>query len=196
MVYNGSGNVSGRDELVNWIIEKSDCLNVHWQNIIDAEQGGCNPNGSHIYSAQIHQIAGQARVEIQNYRSELARLSVSPELGAVKAKCGTLLDNWDRFFVYMDNYSRSENLDDFGAATRSYKAVDVVMSEILSLLGLAPAQAGQDSVYTESEQQLVNSVKEKEIIRMTKVIVKVKCPYCNGLYDETLDVCPRCGGTR
>ena len=29
-----------------------------------------------------------------------------------------------------------------------------------------------------------------------KVIVKVRCAYCGGLYDETLDKCPNCGGTR
>ena len=96
----------------------------------------------------------------------------------------------------MANYSRSENLDDFGAATRSYKSVEFVLSEIMSLLGLESVQAGQDSVYPQSEQQPIGTVKEKEIIRMTKVIVKVKCPYCDGLYDETLDVCPRCGGNR
>jgi transposase-like protein len=38
--------------------------------------------------------------------------------------------------------------------------------------------------------------KEKEIITQTKVIVKVKCPYCRNLYDETLDKCPNCGGKR
>jgi hypothetical protein len=37
---------------------------------------------------------------------------------------------------------------------------------------------------------------KKEIIRMKEVVVKVRCPYCQGLYDELLDVCPRCGAKR
>jgi len=36
----------------------------------------------------------------------------------------------------------------------------------------------------------------KEIIREKEVIVKVRCPYCSHLYDETLDRCPHCGGRR
>ena len=37
-------------------------------------------------------------------------------------------------------------------------------------------------------------VREKEIVRKTQVIVKIKCQYCGKRYDETLDVCPHCGG--
>jgi len=36
---------------------------------------------------------------------------------------------------------------------------------------------------------------EKEVVKEKEVIVKVRCPYCHKLYDETLDVCPHCGGT-
>jgi hypothetical protein len=38
--------------------------------------------------------------------------------------------------------------------------------------------------------------KEKDVIIEKEVIVKVKCPYCGGLYDETLDTCPNCGAKR
>lgn len=34
----------------------------------------------------------------------------------------------------------------------------------------------------------------KEIIKEKQVIVKVRCPYCKSLYDESLDKCPHCGG--
>jgi len=37
---------------------------------------------------------------------------------------------------------------------------------------------------------------ETHIIREKIVIVKVRCPYCSKLYDETLDVCPHCRGKR
>jgi DNA-directed RNA polymerase subunit RPC12/RpoP len=33
-------------------------------------------------------------------------------------------------------------------------------------------------------------VTQKEIIHE---VVKIRCPYCHGLYDETLDKCPNCG---
>jgi hypothetical protein len=36
----------------------------------------------------------------------------------------------------------------------------------------------------------------REIIKEKTVIVKVRCPYCRGLYDEALDKCPHCGGNR
>lgn len=42
--------------------------------------------------------------------------------------------------------------------------------------------------------------KEKEIIRekeiIKEVIVKIRCNYCDHLYDETLDRCPYCGAKR
>jgi len=34
---------------------------------------------------------------------------------------------------------------------------------------------------------------EKDIIREKEVIVKIRCPYCKNLYNETLDKCPYCG---
>lgn len=40
------------------------------------------------------------------------------------------------------------------------------------------------------------AVKEKEIVREKEVIVKIRCPYCHGLYDETLNECPHCGAKR
>jgi len=38
--------------------------------------------------------------------------------------------------------------------------------------------------------------KEKEIVREKEVIVKIRCPYCHRVYDETLDTCPHCGASR
>ena len=49
-----------------------------------------------------------------------------------------------------------------------------------------------EAVRKEPERQ----VREKEIIREKEVIIKVKCPYCGKLYNETFDVCPHCGGKR
>jgi DNA-directed RNA polymerase subunit RPC12/RpoP len=38
------------------------------------------------------------------------------------------------------------------------------------------------------------TVREKEFVK--EVVVKVRCPYCGFMYDETLDRCPHCGGRR
>jgi len=44
------------------------------------------------------------------------------------------------------------------------------------------------------QQEIVPTViKEREII---KEIVKIRCPYCNDLYNETEDKCPNCGGKK
>lgn len=39
-------------------------------------------------------------------------------------------------------------------------------------------------------------VKWKEIVKEKEVIVKIRCPYCHNLYDETFDKCPHCGAKR
>jgi len=42
-------------------------------------------------------------------------------------------------------------------------------------------------------EQQGSVVREREIIRE---VVKIRCPYCNNLYDEKYDKCPHCGGKR
>jgi hypothetical protein len=37
-------------------------------------------------------------------------------------------------------------------------------------------------------------LREKETI--IKEIIRVRCPYCGKLYDETLEICPNCGARR
>jgi len=46
---------------------------------------------------------------------------------------------------------------------------------------------------TQLTEKPATVVKEREIIRE---IVKIRCPYCNNLYDEKYDKCPHCGGKR
>lgn len=46
----------------------------------------------------------------------------------------------------------------------------------------------------DSQQQVGTTViKEREVI---KEIVKIRCPYCSSLYDETEEKCPNCGANR
>ena len=36
----------------------------------------------------------------------------------------------------------------------------------------------------------------KTVIIKEREIVKIRCPYCHGLHDESYDKCPHCGGKR
>jgi len=45
----------------------------------------------------------------------------------------------------------------------------------------------------EQQERMPTVIREREIV---KEIVKIRCPYCNNLYDETIDKCPNCGGKR
>ena len=44
------------------------------------------------------------------------------------------------------------------------------------------------------ERQRGPNVAERTII--VREVVKIRCPYCGGLYDEVKDRCPYCGGKR
>jgi len=47
----------------------------------------------------------------------------------------------------------------------------------------------QQSLDRASQERLT-----KEVIKEKEVIVKIKCPYCENTYEQTLDKCPHCGG--
>jgi DnaJ-class molecular chaperone len=44
-----------------------------------------------------------------------------------------------------------------------------------------------------SRDQNTQSTVTKEIIKEKEVVTRVRCPYCHGAYNETLDTCPHCG---
>jgi len=64
----------------------------------------------------------------------------------------------------------------------------VILVWVANLLRIFRRPAG-----TQSTEEGAAVVKEREIIRE---IVKIRCPYCNNLYDEKYDKCPYCGGKR
>jgi len=64
----------------------------------------------------------------------------------------------------------------------------IFLSVLINFLRIFRRPRGMESV---EEGAVV--VKEREIIRE---IVKIRCPYCNNLYDEKYDKCPHCGGKR
>jgi hypothetical protein len=119
--------------------------------------------------------------------------AVPADADAARTRCATYLGDWDNFFYYMAKFGASRNVEDFGEATRHYKAVELGLSEINRMLGVGSTQRIEAPVFempsqTQTESQ--NQVREKEIIREKEVIVKIRCPYCRGTYDETLDTAP------
>ena len=81
------------------------------------------------------------------------------------------------------------------SAWKSGGWVDAIQLAINSLsqppTNVQPASEASSPIAKE-----VQAYEKKEIIRVKEVIIKVRCPYCQSLYDETLDVCPRCGAKR
>jgi hypothetical protein len=67
--------------------------------------------------------------------------------------------------------------------------VAVAVSILLTIV--RSVKSGGTVLPATSESQPV--VKEREIIRE---VVKIRCPYCGSLYDETEDKCPNCGGNK
>lgn len=57
-----------------------------------------------------------------------------------------------------------------------------------------PPEFWQRMASQTQETQL--NTKEKEVIRETQIIIKIRCSYCGQLYDEALDACPNCGAKR
>jgi hypothetical protein len=48
----------------------------------------------------------------------------------------------------------------------------------------------------EIEQKLKGASGEPTKIVIVREVVKIRCPYCGGLYNEVNDKCPYCGGKR
>jgi hypothetical protein len=177
----------------------SEILNAkHWSKIMDAEQATVESDRS-TRARTLQSAAADARNDIKRFRTELSAYAVPADTSAAKTRCTTYLDSWDNFFYHMAKFGVSGNVDDFGEATRHYKAVELGLSEVNRMLGLAPIQKEEPPLYEKPSQpqsESPNPVREKEIIREKEVIVKIRCPYCSGVYDETLDECPHCGAKR
>lgn len=67
--------------------------------------------------------------------------------------------------------------------------------------GLVVAYGATPTEDEESAQKLEQKTPEPELVPTIReglywkeVIMKIRCPYCDFLYDETLDKCPQCGG--
>jgi len=71
------------------------------------------------------------------------------------------------------------------------KGVDLLQSE--HPLGFWQ-QMGLKGLKASSSEKQERVVREREVI--VKEIVKIRCPYCHKLYDESDHKCPNCGASR
>ena len=68
--------------------------------------------------------------------------------------------------------------------------IGIILSFILKIVGvLNSGNRGVNGSSSQGQPQVV----EREVIRE---VVKIKCPYCGQLYDQSLDKCPNCGARR
>jgi rubrerythrin len=93
--------------------------------------------------------------------------------------------------------STTEDLSALGFSEKDKKMIEVfsrpvresmerMFEEIKHMIGARDIKAPEPE----------KTLKEKEIIKEKEVVVKIRCSYCNNLYDETLDKCPHCGAKR
>lgn len=184
-----------REKFENWLIEKSENLNSnHWEKLLDAEQDLAQTNDKKR-KRTMQNIALRARNDIKKYKTQLNKLSTPA--ANVKSKTVEYLNNWDKSFYFMAKFADSQDIQDFGASTKYYKMLDSSLQEILGSLG--KGSNPQTQTLPQSTPPFVvghQIIREKEIIREKQVTIKVRCRYCKGAYNEELDCCPHCGGTR
>lgn len=65
--------------------------------------------------------------------------------------------------------------------------IAIIVSFVLKIIGVFDSRSSR---VNSSSSQGQPEVMEKEVIRE---VVKIKCPYCGQLYDQTEDKCPNCG---
>ena len=172
-----------KEQFLEWFLNISETLNAkHMNKIIDAEQTTAQSDQS-TRARTLQSIAADARNDIKKFRTELSMYAVPADTDAARTRCATYLDNWDNFFYNMAKYGASHNVQDFGEATRHYKAVELGLSEINRMLGVASTQRTEAPIFetpSHNQTESQNQAREKEIIREKEVIVRIRCPYCRG----------------
>jgi hypothetical protein len=71
----------------------------------------------------------------------------------------------------------------------------MIVGGVLLWIGILTPPKSTKVVIQSTDVDTEGSIKTKKVIE-EQVIIKVKCPYCGALYDQTLDRCPYCGASR
>jgi formate dehydrogenase maturation protein FdhE len=108
--------------------------------------------------------------------------------------CSSCHARWHLYFLQGLKWAKLIELDKEGKG-REYYQIEHKPDFWYAMIKEKPAKK-QDVppqvVRTYTQPPVI--VREKEIIKKTQVVTKIKCQYCGKRYDETLDVCPYCGG--
>jgi len=71
-----------------------------------------------------------------------------------------------------------------------------IVGSFLFLIGVfIPPKSSKVAIPSTDVNAEHATIKAKKVVE-ERVIIKVKCPYCGTLYDQTLDRCPYCGASR
>jgi hypothetical protein len=79
------------------------------------------------------------------------------------------------------------------ARARAERKEKEAKQDTIRLVEILKSRMGAIEI-AKDEATVAKTTSVKEIIKEIQVVVKVRCPYCLKLYDETLDKCPHCGG--
>jgi len=185
-----------KEQLSQWFVKTTKYLNETY--VLKMVEPNEIPTWEE-WAGVLQNMAGQARNDVKKMRAELATFDVPSDVSTLKTKCTHCLDYWDSFFHYMARWGAYGKVEDFGEASKQHEVLENTVSDILVLLGVKTAEWKNTFKQAETEQEHLGTqqpTREREIIREKEVIVKIRCPYCRGTYDETLDECPHCGAKR
>lgn len=108
------------------------------------------------------------------------------KIKAVKKSFGALKVQTDKEYTFMVSVWKTGGWVD---------AVEQAMRAAIEPPSPTPVQPSVETRMVPAVGQ-ERVVTEKEIVREKEIVVKIRCPYCHGIYDELLDKCPSCGATR
>ncbi len=87
---------------------------------------------------------------------------------------------------------RGAKLTDSGSTKKGAELLGKMYDRAFWRNMVSPAPASREPAIT--DKAAAKGAVEKIVV--IKEIVKIRCPYCGGLYDEVRDRCPNCGGKR
>jgi len=99
-------------------------------------------------------------------------------------------------FVLVVIALRPNDRPDFTGMALGFSGLWIV-GGLIAMYGASPTKEEKSATMLEPElPEPKPAQKMREEIVRKEVIVKIRCRYCNYVYDETLDSCPHCGANR
>lgn len=188
------------DSFFDWFAEKTTHLTDQDFKILDilrdlaeASHGGYHTDAFvNNQSDKAVSIIENTQKEIQQYKTDLLNFVLAPNLEKIRVRCSGLFDEWKTCFNLRSEWANSlkrcnpeKSTELWVNANEHSRIANDETGEIILLF---------DPFLSEKEsKELQQVIRERETIRE---IVKIRCPYCGKLYNETDNACPHCGASR